>query len=181
MEITADNPLASWAFNVIDEFKSLSVEQIREEIKKKSLPFAVAMANLQGDFNFSSVIRNANAFGAKEVFYFGKKRFDKRGSVGVCNYTKVTYFSSVEDLLLLSDKYTLVAADNVEGAQNIEHFVWPINPLIIIGEECGGIPNEVFKYTEHKVYIPQRGSVRSLNAATAAGILMYDFCSKYSF
>lgn len=72
----ADPRLTSWMFNVRPNLKNCSREQIREYCIANSKPYAVLMAHLLGDFNFASVIRSANAFGAEKVFYFGKKKFD---------------------------------------------------------------------------------------------------------
>ena len=40
------------------------------------------MINIGGDFNLSTMVRNANFFGFRIVHYVVKKRWDKRGSVG---------------------------------------------------------------------------------------------------
>ena len=177
-----ENPFSSWAYNVIDEFKPLTQEQIKTEVAKRTLPISILMSNIQGDFNFSSVIRNANAFGARNIYYIGNKKFDRRGTMGVMHYSTVTYLKSMQELIDLKSQYSFVAADNVDGAKPIETFNWSTakSPLVIIGEESVGIPQEIFDLADVKVSIKQRGSVRSLNAATAAGIILYDFCAKYT-
>ena len=168
----------AWAFNVIDEYKSLTVEEIRQKVKEKTLPFAVCMQNIQGDFNFATVIRNANALGAREVFYIGKKKFDRRGTMGVHNYTPVTFLESEEELLKLKDYYTFVGVDNIAGSVPVESFVWPSTPLLFLGEEGQGLTESVVSHCASLVAITQRGSVRSLNAGCASAIVMYDFVNK---
>lgn len=46
--------------------------------------------------------------------------------------------------------------------------------VIIIGNEADGISNEVKKYTHIPVNIPMPGGSESLNAAVAAGIIMFE-------
>ena len=46
----------------------------------------------------------------------------------------------------------------------------------LIGNEGNGLPQEICTEAEHRIKIPMHGQVESLNAAMAAGILMYEVC-----
>lgn len=175
-----DDKFTSWQHNVIDEYKSLSTEEIRQKLAEKQLPFAVAMENWQGDFNLATVIRNANAFGVRRVFYLGtKKGYDRRGTVGTHNYTDVTFLSSVEELTALRDQYkTFVGIDNVPGSVAMETYQWQPESLLILGEEGPGLTSAIIKVCDAIVAIEMRGSVRSLNAGVASGIAMFDFTNR---
>ena len=121
--------------NVIDEFKGLSTEQIKNHLKSTAFPYAVLFENWIGDFNLSTGIRNANAFNASEIFYMGRKRFDKRGAVGTYNYKDVSFIENEQEFLNLKKKYTFIGIDNVPGSVSMKDFVWPKNTLMIFGEE----------------------------------------------
>lgn len=166
--------------NVLDKYAQWTVDLIREDVKKHTFPYAVMMQHIQGDFNLGTVIRNANAFGAKELFYYGKKHYDHRGTVGTQHYTSVKFLKEYQEVVNLLDKYTLVALEcNVES-QPMTNFTWPKNPLIVLGEELAGINPEVMSLCKHVVHIPQYGSVRSINVGTASGIAMCDFVNKFN-
>lgn len=169
----------AWQYNVVDKYKGLTVDQIRVELRKEALPFAVCMAQIQGDFNFSTLIRSSNAFGAQEVFYFGKKKFDRRGALGTYHYTDVRYLEDMEKLTRLKDRYTFVAIENAPGAVSLCDFEWPDDPLMIFGEESNGLSEEVLAMCDHVVSIDMRGSVRSINVGCASSIVMYDYSSKF--
>jgi tRNA G18 (ribose-2'-O)-methylase SpoU len=170
--------------NVSDKYKfdrltKWTKELIREDVQKNSFPYAVAMENWQGDFNLSSVIRNSNAFGAREVFYLGNKHYDRRGTVGTHHYTRVNHLQSIQELINLKDKYTIVGVENtVDGAVELDKFEFPDNPLFLFGEEGVGLTPESMAICDKFVYIAQYGSVRSLNAAVASGIIMNAYVSK---
>ncbi len=166
--------------NVIDEFKGLSTEQIKNHLKSTSFPYAVLFENWIGDFNLSTGIRNANAFNASEIFYMGRKRFDKRGAVGTYNYKDVSFIENETQLLELKKKYVFIGIDNVPGAVTMKNFVWPKNTLMIFGEEGKGLSPYVQNLCDSIVYIEQFGSVRSINCGTASGITMVDFVNKFS-
>jgi tRNA G18 (ribose-2'-O)-methylase SpoU len=167
-----------WHRNVADHFKEMSEEAIKAQLQATAHPFAVLMENLIGDFNFGTLIRNANAFNAKEVFYIGDKKFDKRGAQGTYHYTDVKWLSTIEELLLLKEQYVFIGVDNIDGAVSISTYNWPANSLLIFGSEGVGLTPQMQAMCDKLVYIEQFGSVRSLNVGTASGIIMHDFVSK---
>lgn len=171
-------------YNVIDAFKSLSVEEVKKKLNKTAFPYAVCIENWIGCLNFSSCIRNANAFNAREVFYVGNKRFDRRGSQGTHNYKDVKFLSTIEDFKRLKLKYRIIGIDNIPGAVSLKNYNWfphskrVLDPLVVFGEEGCGLTKEMQYLCEEMVSIEQYGSVRSLNAATASGIIMHSIVSQ---
>lgn len=174
----------SQQFNVIDDFKPLSVEEIRTKLNASAFPFAVCMENWIGDFNFGSCIRNANAFNAKEIFYVGARKFDRRGAQGTYHYKDVKFLPSIEDLKDLKRQYRFIGIDNVRGSKSIKNYSWFKNagrdlpPLVIFGEEGCGLTPDMQYLCEEILHIDMYGSVRSLNAATASGIIMHSITSQ---
>lgn len=168
----------AWQYNVADHFKDKTVEEIKEVLKETAHPFAVCMEHLIGDFNMATVIRNANGFNAKEVFYIGDKKWDKRAAVGVYNYTEVQWIPTVEHLKKLKDKYVFVGIDNVPGSRSISSYQFVPNTLFVFGEEGVGLTPEMQFMCKDIVEIPTYGSVRSLNCGVASGIVMHEFVSR---
>jgi tRNA G18 (ribose-2'-O)-methylase SpoU len=166
---------SSWVYNVIDEYKHLSTQEIKDNLKAISFPYAVLFENWVNDFNISSGIRNANAFGAREVFYIGNKRFDRRGMNGVHNYTELNFIENKDQLMSLKTKYKFVCCDNIPGAQPLINYKWEQNTLIVFGSEGVGVTPMMQKLCDDTVYIEQFGSVRSINVAAASAIMMNDF------
>lgn len=166
--------------NVKDEFKQLSDVEIKNKLKETCFPYAVCFEHWIGDFNIASGIRNANAFNAKEVFYLGDKRWDRRGAVGTYNYTDVTFIPSIEELLKLKDKYTFIGIDNVSGSISVNSYDWKPNTLVFFGSEGVGLTPFILEICDAIVHIEQFGSVRSLNCSTASGIIMNDIVSKFT-
>jgi tRNA G18 (ribose-2'-O)-methylase SpoU len=168
----------AWQQNVTNDLKGKSDEEIRLHLKATAHPFAVAFEHWIGDFNMGTGIRNANAFNAKEVFYVGERKWDKRSAVGVYNYTDVQWIPTVEDFKKLKERYVIVGIDNVPGSVSIRNYHWPRNTLMVFGEEGPGLTPEMLALCKDVVEIPMFGSVRSLNCGTASGIVMYDYVEK---
>jgi tRNA(Leu) C34 or U34 (ribose-2'-O)-methylase TrmL len=157
------------------EFKGMAPEEIKRVLDERRFPFAVLVANLVYDFNLGTIIRNANAFLAKEVFIYGRKKADLRGAMGAHVYENVVHVPDVETLRERTGAYTLVCFEETEGAVALPQFVWPENPLMVFGQEGPGVPPELRAACAHTVYIPLHGSMRSINVGVAAGIAMHDW------
>lgn len=176
-----ESPYCAWTRNVIDEFKPLSDAEIRQRLDEKSNGFAVLMVHVTGDFNIGTVLRSANFHGARDFFYYGRRKFDRRGCVGVHNYTKMQHLDSLQNILQLKDQYTLVGLENnIPGTISIHQFDWklPRPPCIVVGEECNGVSDDILTMCDVLVEIPNFGSVRSMNVGVASSIAMHDYVSK---
>lgn len=167
-------------FNVKDELQHLHVHEIREWQQQHIIPFSIAMYNTVRDFNLASVVRNLCAFGLETLYIVGFRKWDKRGAVGAYNYVDIQYVPDFDSLC------AAVGQDSLVGMELPEHypeltdqfvelskFRWQPGQCLLVGEEGCGIPLEHLRRIKHKVYIEQRGAMRSLNAATASGIAMF--------
>jgi len=164
-----------------DYLKWLSDEEVVEYLKDRKLNYGILIVNVLYDNNAGNIVRSANAFGASEVIIYGHKSFDRRPSVGAEFYSYFRHIKFVEDLTEIFSEYdSVVAIENGEGAVSLDEFKWDKDKktLLIFGQESAGIPQEILDKCHHKVQITQFGSVRSLNVAVAAGIVMYDYCAK---
>lgn len=165
----------AWSQNVSDNLKGKSDDEIRAHLQQTANPFAVCFEHWIGDFNMGSGIRNANAFNAREVFYVGDKKWDRRSAVGVYNYTPVKWLSTISEFKELKNEYTIVGIDNVPGSVSLSSYRWKPNTLMVFGEEGTGLTTEMQSLCQEVVAIDMFGSVRSLNCGVASGIVMYDF------
>ncbi|MEK7185608.1 MAG: TrmH family RNA methyltransferase [Patescibacteria group bacterium] len=169
--------------NVADHLKWLSAEETEKYLNEQKLNFSVLILNVLYDNNAGNIVRSANAFGAQEIILYGHRKFDRRASVGAEFYSRFKHIKFVEDLDALFAEYeSVVAIENTPDAVSLKDFSWDgaRKTLMIFGQESAGIPEEILKKCQATVAISQRGSVRSLNVAVAAGIAMNDYCTKTS-
>lgn len=164
--------------NVIDHYKYWKIDAIRADLDLKRHNFSVLISNKFTDFNIGSVIRNANAFLASAVVIYGRRQFDRRGTVGTHLYENLKYVKEVEELSF--GDALIVGLDNIDGARPMETFAWPADRHVVMafGQEDIGLPDEFKAICHELVYIKQYGSVRSLNVGCASAIAMYDYCTK---
>ena len=172
--------------NLIDHYKYWNDDAIRADLDDKRFNYSVVCCNIGNDFNIATVIRNANAFLAKEVVIYGNKKYDRRGTVGTHHYTNFNHVRTVDDLQKYLSSFNkevrILGIDNVQDSVNINDYdFYPnIHYVMIFGQEQIGIPQNVLDMCDDILYIPQYGSVRSINVGTASGIIMNNYCSKIS-
>lgn len=178
-----DAPPKLTPFNVRTDLQELPVETLRAIAKHQQLPYAVALANITGDLNTGVIIRSACVLGAERVFVFGKKKYDRRSTVGAHHYIEIAHFESDTETEAFGwvDALQIIRVHGYTPVL-IEHGGAPLydftpatvaTPVcLVFGAEETGIPAELCQ-TELCYTIPQPGILRSLNVSTAAGIAMW--------
>lgn len=174
-----------WSQNVRPEFKGLTNDQIKAKLAPVRNNLLFAFNNILRDFNFGGMIRVCNAFACQGVIYSGFKKFDPRGTVGVLNYESVTHYPDMENFKMMINYlrnigYSFVVAESemYDKSVILPHFRWNDKTILMLGEEGTGVPEEFIEMADVVVTIPQRGSVNSMNVASTAHILAYDYMVK---
>ncbi len=183
------NPVGSYGYgqgspkNVVDAYRDKLISEICQDLDVRRSETIVICMNLTGDFNKASVIRAANAFLAKEVILVGKRRLDRRGAVGTHHYEHILHepdTSFFEELK--QEGYTIFPIDNVKEYEpkRIDNYKLPLKCAFVFGEELLGLSDEVISQCNAPMlYIPQYGSVRSINVAQAAAITLYEYTRQH--
>lgn len=168
--------------NVVDEYKYMMIDEIKSNLYTKRADFTSVFLNLTHDFNKSVGVRNHNAFAGKDIWFVGKKQWDKRGAVGTYHYEDIHYADSWETFLLNKPSGPIICVDNIEDYRHkhLGSFNLPRDSIFVYGEEKVGIPQEILDSADYTLSIPQFGSVRSLNVSVASGIIMYEYRRQHS-
>jgi tRNA G18 (ribose-2'-O)-methylase SpoU len=165
--------------NVLDSLKNLSIPDIGDYCSRNSIAASVGMVNINGDFNLSTLVRNANFFGFSSVHYIGKKKWDKRGSVGTHHYTPMYYHKDESSFISQCSSRTVIAVENnipEHSNKTVNLFDYQydniVEPIFLFGEENKGLSHTILDRANIILTIPNYGSVRSLNVGTTSGIVM---------
>lgn len=164
--------------NIHDYLKSMSTEDVKQDLETTRTGLVPIFYNVAGDFNLSSGVRNANWYNCESVWIIGRKKWDRRGAVGSHNYIDLKYNTEIFSVLEMYRHrgYRLVAAEISEQSNSLDTYVWQDKSVVIFGEESAGIPDNVLNLVDDVIHIPGLGSVRSINVSTASGTFMYDYC-----
>ena len=143
-------------------------------------PRLVAMDGVQDPGNVGTIIRTADAAGFDGIIL--SNQCADVFSPKVLRATMGSIFRMgirvTDDLPGLLDKMVQDGASVLSSQLDGEPFYQrsPLNErfVLVIGSEGNGVTDEVKAVATHKVKLPMRGGAESLNAAVAAGIMMYE-------
>ncbi len=138
--------------------------------------FILALDDVADPQNVGTMIRTADAAGCSGVVlsqnsadFLSPKAV--RASMGSIFHMPVVYSQLTQYLAdLIKSGYRIACAD-MHGVSNYD-FDWQ-KTCLVIGNESRGISQSVISLATDKISVPMYGRAESLNAAVAAGILIY--------
>ena len=164
--------------NVTDQLAWAKREDILETINPHKIPVSLLLVNIDRDNNIGNIIRSANTFGVQEGLIYGRKKFDRRTSVGAEFFMKFRHIRFIEEIAPLKQEFDIVLGlEQTPDSVELHGYQWPQNAkiLIAIGHEGTGLPPEVLSLCDTTLEIEQYGTTRSLNVSVATGIVLYDY------
>ncbi|MEY4323467.1 MAG: hypothetical protein RL410_1248 [Actinomycetota bacterium] len=167
--------------NVADEYRYLTVEAIRTKLAAARLPLEVAIENWQHDLNIGSLVRTSNAFNLNAVHIVGKKHWNQHGALMTDKYLDVQHHPNVKSLRDYADNAGLlvVGIENGVNAIPLHENPLPRNAILFLGNEGSGLTDEGLSACDVVLEIPQWGSVRSMNASVAGGIVIFEWIRQH--
>lgn len=168
--------------NVVDRYRYWKLEAIVADLDTRRHDFHVAIENLAHDFNIGSIIRTANAFGAKAIHIVGRKRWNRRGAMVTDRYQHVVYHPDPQALRAWANAegLVIVGVENGASAQAIETSALPSGCILLFGQEGSGLSEEAIAVCDRIVAITQFGSTRSINVGAAAAIAMHTWVTQHA-
>ncbi|MDR1784837.1 MAG: RNA methyltransferase [Endomicrobium sp.] len=144
----------------------------------------IILENIQDPGNLGTIIRSADAFGIKAVFVskgsadlYSDKTL--RATMGSIFHLPVIDNIEVKDILdSMKNEKILTLAASPKGKKYLSEISLKTKSAFIIGNEARGIKNETENLTDISVKIYMSGKTKSLNAAIAASIIMYEISKK---
>jgi TrmH family RNA methyltransferase len=139
----------------------------------------VAVAGIQDPGNLGTIIRSAEAFGAraillgeKTVTHFNSKAV--RGSAGSLFRQPLLRVKLAASIAALKQQGLRVLATSSHKGKPLHEANFTGAAMIVIGNEGAGVPQEILSLADELVTIPHSSRVESLNAGIAASILLYE-------
>lgn len=139
----------------------------------------IALENIQDPSNLGTVLRTAEALGIDGVImssdccdFFNPKVV--RGSMGAVFRLPFVICDSVNDFLSEHSELNSYAAVVTSDAQKITEIDFELPCVAVIGNEGNGMKAETISMCNFKFTIPMNGRAESLNASTAASIIMWE-------
>lgn len=150
-----------------------------ETLLNVELPLLVVLENVQDPGNLGTIVRTAEGAGVTGVImsrdtvdiYNSKVVRSTMGSIFRVPFVYVE--DVVETVKLLNDKGIHTYAAHLNG-QNMYEENYGQATAFLMGNEGNGLTDALSETAGHKIKIPMKGQVESLNVATATTVLIYE-------
>lgn len=159
------------------KLKAAKLEELLDT--EGGVPLIVAVAGIQDPGNLGTIIRSAEAFGARGVL-LGEKTVHAtnpkvvRASAGSAFREPLIPVRLADAISLMKQRGLRVVASSSHKGKPL-HQVDLAGPLaLLIGNEGAGLGPEILSQADALVTIPHSAKVESLNAGIAAAIVLYE-------
>ncbi|MBZ5491997.1 MAG: RNA methyltransferase [Acidobacteriia bacterium] len=157
----------------------LRPHKFEDLLESASDSLLVGVAGIQDPGNLGTIIRSAEAFGARAVL-LGEKTVSLfnskvvRGSAGSLFREPLLRVKLGESITALKQRGVRVLATSSHKGKPLHEADFTGAAMIVVGNEGAGVPQEILSLADELVTIPHSPRVESLNAGIAASILLYE-------
>ena len=150
------------------------------------LPAAVLLDNIRSMYNVGAFFRAADGAGVEKLYLGGITAHPPKKPISktALGAEEIVPWEHTWDTLQIAEKlrgdgFEIAAIEATD--QSIDLFEWqPRFPVCVaFGHEVEGLQPDFLKMADTHVHIPMLGQKRSLNVATAAGVVFYELLRKY--
>ncbi len=165
--------------------KKLSHQELLARQKNQDserLPFCVILNHVRSLYNVGSIFRTADGVGIEKIWLCGITGFPpdtqiSKTALGAEKSVPWEYVKEARECVLkLKDQgYQIVMLEQAQTSISYVDFE-PSTPLcLVLGNEIGGVDEELMKLCDAVIEIPMSGLKISLNVAVAFGIVAYHY------
>jgi RNA methyltransferase, TrmH family len=159
------------------KLKAVNLNNLIEDGDRNLL--LVGVAGIQDPGNLGTIVRSAEAFGArailageKTVSHFNAKVV--RASAGSVFREPIINVQLKDAISLLKQHGVRVAATSSHKGKQLDQADLTGPLAVLVGNEGAGLPADILSEADELVTIPHSYRVESLNAGIAASILLYE-------
>lgn len=170
---------------IIAEIQSSSLytplDEVIEQAKNITNPCIVVLDELQDPHNVGAIIRSAAAFGALAVVIPEHNQAPVTGTViktsaGMVFRIPIVKVGNINHTLrTLKDELFVVSGLVMNGTTKLKDMKFDSPTVYIVGNESEGIRQKTLKLCDITLSIPMDSRCESLNAATAASVVLYEY------
>lgn len=158
-----------------------------EAAPTEKFPLLFVLENVRSMHNVGSVFRTCDALGLAGLYLVGytpipPHRDIQKTALGATETVLWKHFATTNEALQLlrQNGYTIIAAEQAEGATLLQDFRVEKDQRIavVFGNEVEGVSDEVLAVADVCLEIPQFGAKHSFNVSVSAGIVGWELVRK---
>lgn len=169
----------------VEELNRVSVTEYKGVTK---MPVVVILDNVRSLNNIGSIFRTSDALGIMKICLCGISATPPhpeihRTALGAEDSVEWAYFEKTEDafLQLKNDGYSIFSLEQTTDSIDLRKFAPEKGAkyAFVFGNELKGVSQTVIDQCDGSLEIPQFGTKHSFNVSVTAGIVLWDFFTKF--
>ena len=144
-------------------------------------PIHVVLDNVRSAYNVGSIFRTCDAALVERVYCCGITAHPpspklKKTSLGAARFVPWEHVDTTLEAVqaLKARGVPVFALEVAERSESLFDVVWPSPAAIVLGSEVDGVSQDVLAAADRIVAIPMGGFKNSINAAVAAGVVVFE-------
>lgn len=168
----------------LEELGRISTEAYKSAEK---LPVVILLDNVRSLHNVGSAFRTADAFRIEKIYLTGitgqpPHREIQKTALGATESVDWEYFKNGVEVVqqLKSEGYSILVIEQTSESLPLQNF-YPRNGekyCLVFGNEVTGVMEDIIKYADTAIEIPQSGTKHSINVSVCVGIVAWEMCKK---
>ena len=168
----------------VTEMGRMNIEEFKASEK---IPLIVVLDDVRSMYNVGSIFRTSDAFRTKSVCLCGITARPPhpeihKTALGAEDSMEWRYFATTQEAVeaLKREGYIIYSIEQCEGSTMLQdiHIDNTQKYAIILGNEVKGVKQEIVDMCDGCIEIPQFGTKHSLNVASTAGIVIWEFAKQ---
>ena len=168
----------------VTEMGRMNIEEFKASEK---IPLIVVLDDVRSMYNVGSIFRSSDAFRVEGVWLCGITAQPPhpeihKTALGAEESVEWRYFESTQAALiaLKKDDFIVYSIEQCEGSKLLQDVTIEKGQkyAIILGNEVKGVKQEIVDQCDGCIEIPQFGTKHSLNVASTAGIVIWEFAKQ---
>ena len=168
----------------VTEMGRMNVEEFKAS---KKMPLVVVLDDVRSMYNVGSVFRTSDAFRVESICLCGITARPPHAEIhktalGAEDSMEWRYFERTIDAVeaLKVEGFVVFSIEQCEGSTMLQNLKSEPGRryAIVLGNEVKGVKQEVVDMCDGCVEIPQFGTKHSLNVASTAGIVIWEFAKQ---
>ena len=168
--------IASQEYSTVEDILAYAAE-------KNEPPFIIICDELEDPHNLGAIIRSAEAAGVHGIIIPKRRSASLNATVaksasGALEYMRVARVTNIPNTIDELKKQGVWCFAAEAGGNSVYDTDFKGPCAIVLGSEGNGVSQTVRDAATHHLALPMRGGAESLNAAVAAGIMIYEMARK---
>jgi tRNA G18 (ribose-2'-O)-methylase SpoU len=141
----------------------------------------IVCAPMRSNINLSRIARVAACCGLTRMICSGPARLSRNIARDAADTIQMESHRTLPHMLdkLREEKYRLVGLEQTTNSKDLHHYSFARRTALVIGNERTGLTDDILTMLDDVVEIPVWGLPYSYNVATAATMMLYEYCKQF--